>query len=136
MSARTCAPPSSSIVAPPKFASCQMSLSPVPPFLFSIDLEEYYPAVPGRSFRATPLPALVDRYLELLRGRGHATFFVVGDVARKFPHVLERIATEGHELACHGNRHLTLDRFSPREFAADLRANRAAIEQVYRQPIR
>ncbi len=112
------------------------------PLLFSIDLEEFCPADPARRFRATPLPELAERYLALLRGRGQATFFVVGETARKFPGVLRQIAGEGHELACHGDRHQTLDRLSPAEFAADLRANRDAVEtasgvavQGFRAPI-
>jgi polysaccharide deacetylase family protein (PEP-CTERM system associated) len=97
--------------------------------LFSIDLEEFYPADPGRSARSTPLPQLVDVYLNLLRRSGTlCTFFVVGEVARRYPGLLREIASAGHELACHGDRHLTLEQFTPASFAEDLKANRAAVE--------
>jgi len=97
--------------------------------LFSIDLEEFYGADPLDNTRSTPLPDLVERYLTLLdQHKTRATFFVVGKVARRFPALVRSIADAGHELGCHGDRHLTLDQFTPETFAADLRANRAAVE--------
>lgn len=100
-----------------------------PPLLFSIDVEEFYPADPDRDPRSSPLPSLVGAYLDLLRQHNvRATFFVVGDVARRHPEVLRSIVADGHELACHGDRHVTLDHFTPDEFAADLRLNRAAVQ--------
>lgn len=104
-------------------------LVPPRPLILSIDLERFYPAV-ARPFHGTPVPELVERFLALLRGRAHATFFVVGETAREHPALLERIAGEEHELACHGDAHRTLDTFSPTTFAADLRANRAAVENA------
>jgi polysaccharide deacetylase family protein (PEP-CTERM system associated) len=102
-----------------------------PALLFSIDLEEFYPAEPDRDPRSSPLEGLVKLYLDLLeRHQTRATFFVVGEVARKFPGLLRAIAAAGHELGCHGDRHLTLDQFNPETFAADLRANRAAVESA------
>ncbi len=99
------------------------------PLLFSIDLEEYYTADRTQNARSTPLPALVDHYLQLLgRHNVSATFFVVGEVARRFPGLLKTIVTSGHELACHGDRHHTIDQFTPETFALDLRANREAVE--------
>jgi polysaccharide deacetylase family protein (PEP-CTERM system associated) len=99
------------------------------PLLFSIDLEEFYPARRGDDPRSAPLPDLVERYLDLLSvANTRCTFFVVGEVARKFPELILRVASAGHEIACHGDRHLTLDLLDPKSFAADLRANRAALE--------
>ena len=99
--------------------------------LFSIDLEEFYPAVLGSDSGATPLPILTDRYLDILdRYHLRATFFVVGDVARKYPQVLKKIMAAGHELGCHSNHHSTLEEFDRGTFAEDLRANRKAIEDV------
>lgn len=114
-----------------------MTADPVPPdqvaepLLFSIDVEEFYPADPGRNPRSTPLPTLVGRYLELLaRHEVHATFFVVGEAARRYPEVVASIVAAGHEVGCHGDRHLPLDRFSKHSFAVDVCANRAAVQAV------
>ncbi|HEX4111434.1 MAG TPA: polysaccharide deacetylase family protein [Stellaceae bacterium] len=48
--------------------------------------------------------------LRLFRSRGiAATFFTTGDVARRFPAVVQAIVDDGHELGCHGDSH---ERFS------------------------
>jgi polysaccharide deacetylase family protein (PEP-CTERM system associated) len=107
------------------------------PLLFSIDLEEFYPARRGDDPRSAPLPELAGTYLELLsKAKARCTFFVVGEVARKFPELIRRIAAEGHEIACHGDRHLSLDQLDPETFASDLRANRAALEDAGSPPPR
>ncbi len=107
------------------------------PLLFSVDLEEFYPAAGGEAPGCTPLATLVDRYLALLAAHAaRSTFFVVGEVARKFPSVIARLAAAGHEIACHGDRHRTLDDFDASSFVADLRANRAAVEAAGAPPPR
>jgi polysaccharide deacetylase family protein (PEP-CTERM system associated) len=107
------------------------------PLLFSLDVEEFYPAEPGRDPGSSPLSLLIDEYLEVLRQRGvRATFFVVGEVARRYPAVLRAIADDGHELACHGDQHVPLDHMTPDTFRNDLRANRAAVEAASGAPAR
>ena len=59
-----------------------------------------------------------------------ATFFVLGMAARAHPELLARIVAGGHEIACHGDAHLPVHSQSQEEFAADLRAARATIEQL------
>lgn len=39
-----------------------------------------------------------------------ATFFCIGEVARRFPKIIERIVIEGHELGCHGDTHIRLSK--------------------------
>jgi polysaccharide deacetylase family protein (PEP-CTERM system associated) len=99
------------------------------PLLFSVDVEEFYPARRGDPPRSAPVQDLVARYLDLLEAlRARGTFFVVGELARKLPALIARIVAAGHEIACHGDRHQTLDGLDPAGFAADLRANRAALQ--------
>ncbi|MCH6259200.1 polysaccharide deacetylase family protein [Puniceicoccaceae bacterium K14] len=112
-------------------------------FLFSIDLEEFYTGDGNPDESATALEELVDSYLSFLdEVGGHCTFFVVGDVARKFPSLLKRIEAEGHELGCHGDKHIPLDQLDPARFRDDLLANIRAIAEVtsrkptgYRAPL-
>jgi peptidoglycan/xylan/chitin deacetylase (PgdA/CDA1 family) len=58
-----------------------------------------------------------------------ATFFCTGDVARRYPSVVQRLVDEGHELGCHGDTHARfsrLDRTSAdRELRDGLRTLRA-----------
>ena len=65
-----------------------------------------------------------NRLLDILAEHGaHATFFVQTLVAEKYPHLIQRIAAEGHEIASHGHRHIPLFNLSPGDFAQDLRAS-------------
>src|SRR5438874_10538550 len=90
-------------------------------YLFSVDLEDVRLSIPdGERFRprVEPMPL---RYLDWLpRHAFHATFFVVGEMARRYPDLVREIAHRGHEIACHSNRHIPLDQQSPEEFRADL----------------
>lgn len=100
----------------------------MPTFLFSVDLEEFYAADPARVFRCAPLPELAEIYLEFLRRhKMKATFFVVGEVARKFPATLESIRAEGHELGCHTDAHRPLDEYTPASLRDDLARNLEAL---------
>jgi polysaccharide deacetylase family protein (PEP-CTERM system associated) len=103
-------------------------------FLFSIDLEEFY--AERAEFRRTPLPELVERYLDLLRRRAmKATFFVVGEIARKFPTVIRAISSEGHELGCHTYEHTPLNEQNAGTLRDDLRRNLDALAEHAGSPV-
>lgn len=103
-------------------------------FLFSIDLEEFY--AERAEFHRTPLPELTERYLDLLRRRQmKATFFVVGEIAEKFPGAIRAIAGEGHELACHTHTHVPLDQQDAASLRDDLRRNLDALAPFTTAPI-
>lgn len=59
------------------------------------------------------------------------TFFILGWVADRHPHLVEEIATQGHEVASHGYWHEIVYRQTPDEFAADLRLSLDAITQAF-----
>ena len=105
-------------------------------FLFSIDFEEFYAAERQDEFRRTPLPELADRLLGFLQKAGmHCTFFIVGEIARRFPEAIRAIAAQGHELACHTHTHLPLDQHTPDSFREDLLRNIDAISACSDSPI-
>lgn len=69
-----------------------------------------------------------DRLLELFAGsKVRATFFVLGWVAERYPALVARIASAGHEVASHGFGHRLIYEQTPDEFRADLRQSRAAL---------
>jgi polysaccharide deacetylase family protein (PEP-CTERM system associated) len=69
--------------------------------------------------------------LEILEQAGvHATFFVLGWVAERFPDLVRRIHAAGHELASHSYDHGLVYDKTPDSFRDDLRRARAAIEQA------
>jgi peptidoglycan/xylan/chitin deacetylase (PgdA/CDA1 family) len=92
--------------------------------LLSVDLEDVRDWVrDGHRYREA-VPVNTRRYLEAFdRWQVRATFFIVGRVARRYPELVAEIAAAGHELACHGDMHLQLDKLSPESFRSDLLAN-------------
>jgi polysaccharide deacetylase family protein (PEP-CTERM system associated) len=59
--------------------------------------------------------------LDLLKKHGvKATFFVLGEVARRFPEIVRQIDREGHELGCHGMSHRTLGDLGEEGFRKEL----------------
>jgi polysaccharide deacetylase family protein (PEP-CTERM system associated) len=105
----------------------------------SVDVEEYYHAAIFRSGSngldtrhfESRVEQSVDRLLALCRAHyTRATFFVLGEIARDHPGVVRKIAADGHEIACHGDRHEDVYRQSPREFRADVRQAKMRIEDV------
>jgi polysaccharide deacetylase family protein (PEP-CTERM system associated) len=108
-----------------------------PTLLLSIDYEDWHQLVRrrvGASNWDEPGPGLTrqtDALLTLLDGlHARATFFVLGMAARAHPELLDRIVAAGHEIGCHGDAHLPVHTQTPDEFATDLRAARATIEQL------
>lgn len=78
-----------------------------------------------------------DRLLEVFADAGvKATFFTLGWVANRYPSLIRRIVSGGHELASHGLQHQRADRQSPDEFRADVRQAKALLEELGGVPVR
>lgn len=109
-----------------------------PTLLLSVDFEDWHQLVRRRvgvSGWEAPGPALdrqTDALLTLLDELGvRATFFVLGMAARAHPHLVQAIVRAGgHEIGCHGDAHRPVHTQTPDEFAQDLRAARATIEDL------
>jgi peptidoglycan/xylan/chitin deacetylase (PgdA/CDA1 family) len=69
-----------------------------------------------------------------------ATFFLVGENAEKYPEIVERMISEGHEVGCHSHTHLRLSEHSLGVVLADLQhsdnalAKLGASTQLFRPP--
>lgn len=59
-----------------------------------------------------------------------ATFFILGWVADRYPHLVREIVARGHEPACHSYWHRLIYQLEPHEFAEDTRRAKEAIEQA------
>jgi polysaccharide deacetylase family protein (PEP-CTERM system associated) len=108
-----------------------------PTLLLSVDFEDWHQLIRRRAGAENweqPGPALArqtEALLELLDELAvKATFFVLGMAARGHPELVQRAAQRGHEIGCHGDAHMPVHSQTPAEFAADLKAARAAIEEV------
>jgi polysaccharide deacetylase family protein (PEP-CTERM system associated) len=72
-----------------------------------------------------------ERILEILTVKNaKATFFVVGNVAEKYPLLVKRIADAGHELGIHGFSHKQLFRLTEDEFRNDVKKAKTIVEDA------
>lgn len=82
------------------------------------------------TFDDGPHPVYTPQVLEVLASyQVKATFFVVGDMVRRWPEPARRIVEEGHSMQSHAWNHDTLTTFSRREFITDM--NRTQAELLY-----
>ena len=109
----------------------------------SIDVEEpWHVNFGGRSDfsyfagRKTSIPQTVDQVLLLLQKRRlKATFFVVGEVAEKYPEMVKAIAGCGYEIASHSYHHGLIYLMDRQEFCADVRRSKGVLESISGQEI-
>lgn len=108
-------------------------------FLASFDIEDWFhaenikPSLNGADW--TGLESRVERntheLLDILaQAQAKATFFVLGWIARRHPHLVRRIASAGHEVASHTDVHHQLHRLSRADLVADLARARDTLEQI------
>jgi polysaccharide deacetylase family protein (PEP-CTERM system associated) len=118
-------------------------MKPRPPFLLSIDLEDVRQSLPDGNRYADRVEENTGRYLRFFEEFGvRCTFFVLGDVAARYPDLVRRVAAAGHEIACHGADHTTLDRMDERSFRGNIDGSLEALSRAgvsvvrgYRAPI-
>ena len=105
-------------------------------YLFSIDLEEInYDAVNSTIFQERTVK-MVSKLLDYLeQKRMKITFFVVGQTARNHPDLIKEISLKGHEIACHSDKHIELDKMSVQEFRDDLDRNLESLVKFSKNPI-
>jgi polysaccharide deacetylase family protein (PEP-CTERM system associated) len=73
----------------------------------------------------------IDRILKLLSDKEtKATFFTLGWVAERYPHMVRRIVAEGHELASHGYGHQRASDLTEPEFFRDVSHAKALLEDI------
>jgi polysaccharide deacetylase family protein (PEP-CTERM system associated) len=105
----------------------------------TVDVEDYFHAsafdrVVSRSSWAGRDSRVVKNTETLLesfdRAGIHATFFLLGWVAERFPRLVRDIADRGHEIASHGFHHQLIYLLTPEQFREDVRRAKATIEEA------
>jgi polysaccharide deacetylase family protein (PEP-CTERM system associated) len=105
----------------------------------TIDVEDYFHVsvfdgvVPRAQWDAleSRVCANTDRLLEIFDAyEVKATFFVLGCVAERFPHLVRRISDLGHEVASHGFSHRLIYDQTPKAFRDDVRRAKALLESA------
>ena len=113
-------------------------------FALTVDVEEWYHTclVPDYVNPADrpPLPDELDwllpELLEMLAEAGcTATFFVLGEVAKRLPGRIREIVRAGHEVGSHGYLHLRACERSLASFRADVERSKDLLEDVVGEPV-
>lgn len=111
---------------------------------FTIDVEDYFhvAAFAGTidmaswAQRQSRVEWNTQALLCLLAQRGiHATFFVLGWVAKRYPGLVREIARNGHEIACHGLNHQLVYKQSEAEFREETRYSKRLLEDIVQRPV-
>jgi polysaccharide deacetylase family protein (PEP-CTERM system associated) len=107
--------------------------------VLSVDVEDYFQVeafaglVDRKSWDKWPsrVVANTHRVLDLFdQHNARGTFFFVGWVAERFPHLVREVQSRGHELACHSFWHRTVYSLTPDEFRKDTRQAKQVIEDA------
>jgi polysaccharide deacetylase family protein (PEP-CTERM system associated) len=111
----------------------------------TVDVEDYFQVsafeghVPRGDWDRLPcrVERNTERVLALFDAYGvRATFFVLGWVAERYPHLVRRIVDAGHELASHGYAHVRVTQQCPHEFREDVRYTKRLLEDISGSPVR
>lgn len=105
----------------------------------TVDVEDYFQVqafagvIDRASWDVIPcrVEANMDRILHQFDRAGvSATFFTLGWVADRYPALVRRIVSAGHELASHGYGHARADGQTPDEFREDVRRARGVLQDL------
>ena len=112
--------------------------------IFTIDLEDWYQTHVASSvinfseweICESRIDKGTDVVLELLeKNNVKATFFVLGWVAEKFPSLVKKIHSLGHEIASHGYDHKLVSEKTPEEFKKDSLRAKKTLEDITGEPV-
>lgn len=110
----------------------------------SFDIEDYFQvaalsaAVSRLSWDSTPrrVEGNTGLLLDILAANStRATFFFLGWVAEREPHLVRRVAAAGHEIACHGYSHRLVYEQTPAEFREETLRSKALLEDQAQVPV-
>lgn len=104
---------------------------------FSHDLGRDLGLWKTRPLRVNELTRAYDAIEAFLAAHGgaRATFFCTGIIAERAPELIDRIASDGHEIACHYHFHDEIDRETPESFEANLETALRALRTASGQPV-
>lgn len=117
---------------------------PEKPDAISVDVEDYFhteaasSAVRFDQWAVMPsrVQASTDQILDIFaKFNARGTFFILGWVADRFPMLVRKIASAGHEIGCHSYQHRAVFRLSRQEFFEDTKRAKDVIEQAAQRKI-
>ena len=105
----------------------------------TVDVEDYFQvsALAPHIDRADwdRMPCRVERNMDVVlrvleEGQARGTFFVLGWIAERYPALVRRLVSGGHELASHGYAHVRATQQSRDEFLADISRAKKLLEDI------
>lgn len=111
----------------------------------TIDVEDYFQvsafaphiARSEWSMRECRVERNVEIILQLLEdGGAKATFFTLGWIAERYPHLVRRVVDNGHELASHGYGHERAHDQTAEVFFADVHLAKLLLEDISGQEVK
>ena len=107
----------------------------------TIDIEDYW-SIFSRDWLhidAEPSDAVVrntEWFLQTLAQHNvKATFFILGEVAKKFPSIIKKIAEDGHEIGAHGFSHRQIFKLTEEEFRREVADCKKLLEDTTSGPV-
>jgi polysaccharide deacetylase family protein (PEP-CTERM system associated) len=67
--------------------------------------------------------------------RIRGTFFILGWVAERYPNLITKIVSEGHEVASHGWEHIRVNTQAPAAFRSDIDRTRKLLQDLSGEPV-
>ncbi len=102
----------------------------------SIDVEDYW-SILSRDWLhidIEPTERVIrntEWFLETLEQyKTKATFFILGEVARKYPDLIKKIAENGHEIGAHGFSHRQIFKLTEEEFRCEVSDCKKLLEDI------
>jgi polysaccharide deacetylase family protein (PEP-CTERM system associated) len=110
----------------------------------TVDVEDYYhvaafaKVIKPQDWDQWPsrVEANTDKLLQLFADRNiKITFFILGWVAEKYPDLVKRIHSQGHEIASHGYSHQLIYKQTPEVFRAETVLSKQILEGLIQTPV-
>jgi len=105
--------------------------------IFTVDVEDWSQSVLSRDNPVTErVLRSTHKVMDILsENNTKATFFTLGNVAEKFPQLIQRMAEEGHEVASHGYSHQNIYSMNRREMQEDISKSVKLLEDAGGQKV-
>ena len=100
--------------------------------LMTVDLEDYFCDLPFSSWSNYPSRVVqtTETILELLtKYNVTATFFTLGYIADKYPELIEKIVSLGHEIASHSYSHFDLRKINKNILEDEIKKSITSLEK-------
>lgn len=109
--------------------------------MLSVDVEDAVNQAMRNFFHSEMEPTIrvYDNTMRLLdlfaEYRSRATFFILGEVAKKYPELIKNIAGQGHELGIHGYSHTRYTSLSREALREEIRMSKSLVEEISGQAV-